>query len=138
MKTKTNLTTVISKARLATIAWIVLFTITAKENFAGTRDEMPVELKYIGTTNNQPVFLLNLHNNNAEAFEVTLRSSSGEVLYSERLSGKQLQRKYRLNTEEIDASGITVEVSSKSSNTKVVYAINRKTRVTEDVVVDRL
>lgn len=127
-----------NKTRTAAIAFMVVFTMASAPSFAVIKDETPVEFKYIGSSNNQPLFQLNLHNADEGQFVITLKTSSGDVLYSEKISGKQLVRKYRLSTDEFDASGITVEVSSVKSNTKVVYAVNRKTRTVEDVVINRL
>ncbi len=129
---------VMNKARRTAIILMVMFTIVTAQSFAKNNDGAPVEFKYIGTTNSQPVFQLNMHNADAGEFVITLKTSSGELLYTEKVSGKQIERKYRLNTDEIDASGITVEVSSAKDNTKIVYAVNRKTRTIEDVVINKL
>ncbi len=118
------------------IAIMVTFTLASAQSFAGNIGDNPVELKYVGNTNNQPVFLLNFNNSEADEFVVMLKDDAGYVLYSEKVEGKQISRKYRLNTEEVDGN-IFIEVSSKKSG-KTIYTVNRKSRVVEDVVVNKL
>jgi hypothetical protein len=130
--------TVMNKTRIVLVAFMLLFTVASSNSFAGTNDKGIVEFKYIGNTNNQPVFLLNLHNNDAGEFLITLKTQSGEVLYSEKVEGKQIARKYRLNTDEFDASAVNVEVVNRKDNSKVVYAVSIQTRVVNDVVVNKL
>lgn len=130
--------TVISRSKIIAIAFVLTFSLASVKNFAyGTnRIDNPVELKYIGNVNNQPQFLLNLNNDEADEFVITLKDLSGAVLYSEAIKGKQISRKYRLDTGEI--SEIRFEVSSKKSNIKTVYAISATSRVVEDIVVNKL
>ncbi|MEO6328076.1 MAG: hypothetical protein ABIO55_04055 [Ginsengibacter sp.] len=137
MKPVINIKTVINKAKLVATASVLVFTMASAQSQYNT-DEIPVEFKYIGTTYNQPVFQLNLHNSEADEFVITLRNSTGDVLYSEKVAGKEIIRKYRLDTGVIDASKITVEVNSIKNHNKSVYAVNRTTRVVEDVVVTKL
>jgi len=69
---------------------------------------------------------------------ITLKDHAGNVLYTETVSGKQILRKYRLDTDEIDANDIKVEVSDKKDNSKTVYTINRSRRVVDDVIINKL
>ena len=132
--------TFISRSKIIAIAFVFTFSLASVKNFAyGTNKiDNPVELKYIGNVNNQPQFLLNLNNNEADEFVITLKDLSGAVLYSEAVKGKQVSRKYRLDTGEIGVSEIRFEVTSKKSNIKTVYAISTTSRVVEDVVVNKL
>ena len=142
MKTVMNVNTVMNKTKMAAIVSMLIFSMATSPGFANTKentkDESPVEFKYIGSTNNQPVFLLNLHNSESDEFEITLRTTSGDLLYNEKISGKEIERRYRLDTDAIDAGGIKVEVISKKDNSKVVYAVNMTTRIVADVVVNKL
>ena len=111
---------------------MLTFSLASAESFANNKSDNPVELKYLGSVDNQPVFLLNLNNNDADEFVITLKDKSGNVLYSEEVKGKEISRKYRLNTDEA-ASEITFEVNRKKDKTKIVYAVTRSTHVVEDV-----
>ena len=126
-----------SRSKIIAIAFMLTFSVASVESFADNKSDNPVELKYLGNVDNQPVFLLSLHNNDADEFIVTLKDQSGNVLYSEEVKGKQISRKYRLNTDEV-ASEIRVEVSRKKDKSKIVYSVSRTTRVVEDVDINRL
>ena len=133
--------TFISRSKVIAIAFVLTFSLASEENFAHNTDnksDTPVELKYIGKENNQPLFQLNLNNNEADEFVIALKDLSGSVIYSEVVKGKQISRKYRLNTDEIGISDIRFEVSNKRSNTKTVYAVRTTSRVVEDVVINKL
>ncbi len=69
----------------------------SQATFAGVKTESPIEFKFIGKTNNQPVFLLNLNNNDAEEYFISIRDESNTVLYSEKLKATEVNfsRKYR-------------------------------------------
>ena len=125
-------------ALMVTFNFASAFTVAPAQNFASYGTRNPVEFKYIGSTNDQPVFQLNLNNSESAEFVITLKDFSGNVLYTETVSGKQILRKYRLDTDEIDANGIRVEVSNKKDNSKTVYTINRNRRIVEDVVINKL
>ena len=79
-----------------------------------------------------------LEDDEADEFVITLKDLSGGVIYSEKVKGKLISRKYRLNTDEIGISEIRFEVSSKRSNTKTVYSVSSTSRVVEDVVINKL
>lgn len=130
---------VMNKTKIAAIAFMVIFATASVNVFAAApKDENPTEFKYIGSTNNQPVFVLNMHNSANEEFVITLKSAYGDILYSEKVSGKEIERQYRLTTDEFDNDGITVEVTSKKNNTKVVYGAKKQSHVVEDVVISKL
>jgi len=133
--------TFISRSKIIAIAFALTFSLASEENFAhntNNKSDNPVELKYIGKVNNQPQFQLNLNNNETDEFVITLKDLSGGVLYSEVVKGKQISRKYRLNTDEIGVSEIRFEVRSKRNNTTFVYVVSSTSRVVEDVVISKL
>lgn len=125
-------------ALMVTFNFASAFTVSPAQSFASYHTGNPVEFKYIGSTNDQPVFQLNLNNNEPAEFVITLKDHAGNVLYTETVSGKQISRRYRLDTDEIDDNDVKVEVSNKKDNSKTVYTINRSRRVIDDVVINKL
>jgi len=110
--------------------------------FAGTKTGDPAELKFIGKIKNQPVFQLSLNNNAADEYYINIKDADYNVLYSEKIKGENLSRKYQLD---IDASelndpefGVRVEVTSVKTHKTEVYKISSKTSVTENIVVAKL
>jgi len=110
--------------------------------FAGIKTDNPPELKFIGKIKNQPVFQLNLNNNAADEYYINIKDANYNVLYSEKIKGENLSRKYQLD---IDASelndpgfGVRVEVTSVKTHKTQVYKISSQTSVTENIVVAKL
>ena len=133
--------TFISRSKIIAIAFVFTFSLASLENSAHgiyNKRDNAIELKYIGNENNQPLFQLDLNNDEADEFVITLKDLSGGVIYSEAVKGKLISRKYRLNTDEIGISEIRFEVSNKKSNTRTVYTVSSTSRVVEDVVINKL
>jgi hypothetical protein len=95
----------------------------------------PVELKFIGNINEQPVFQLNLNNVNDEDFVITVRDASNTILYTEKVKGKEISRKYRFNTDEVDMSGLSFQVTSRTTNKTAVYKVVNKTSFVQEISV---
>src|SRR5436189_4816140 len=64
-----------------------------------------VEIKYLGFLNKNPVFEIVFNNVQADNYFVTIRDEAGTTLYSEKISGKNISRRYRLDTEELIPQG---------------------------------
>ena len=63
-------------------------------------DPPVVEIKYLGFNDKNPVFEIIINNVQADNYFITIRDESGTALYSEKISGKNISRKYRIDTEE--------------------------------------
>lgn len=133
MKTVMNTFTRMSVVLIAVLTMSFAPTTGTPEKF-----ENPAELKYIGGSNNHPQFLLNLNNKETDEFTIIIRNTAKEILYKERVSGANISRKYQLNTEETNASGVTFEVVSKNNKNRVVYAVKETTRLVQDVSITEL
>jgi len=118
---------------------ILMFAILTM-SFAGNPENSknPAELTYLGTNDNHPRFQLNLNNTESDEFTVTIKNKSSEVLYKERIKGSNVSRKYQLNIEDTNASGITFEVVSKNNKSRVIYAVNETSRLVQDVSITEL
>ncbi len=68
-------------------------------------DPPVIELKYPGFLDKNPVFEIILNNVKADNYYITIRGESGTTLYSEKISGKNISRKYSIDTEEIIPEG---------------------------------
>ena len=87
-------------------------------------DPPGVEIRYVGFVSNNPVFEITTRNAVADNFIITIRDESGSLLYSEKISGKNLTRKYRIDTEEeIRKGGLRFEVRSVNSKKTQVYTV---------------
>ena len=121
---------------LALVAMMVMGTTTAALANGGSDD--PIELKFLGNYKSQPIFQLNLHNADAAEFTITVKDNNDVVLYSEKLKGAEISRKYRLNTDEIELSGVTFEVTNRKTNKTVTYTVNNSTRMVTEIEVAKM
>ena len=53
----------------------------------------------------------------------------------EKIKGTNLSRKYQFNLEDVDATGVTFEVVSKTTNSRVAYTVNSTSRLVQDVSI---
>jgi hypothetical protein len=112
------------KASILAIATLISFTANA-----GNGNENPVELKYIGNQNNQPVFQLNLTpQSSTESMSIIIKDDAGNTLFSDNVKGSVFSKKFLLNAEQTEDETIRVDVTTKSGNKQVTYLINTQTR----------
>ena len=106
----------------------------------GKKSDPPgVEIRYLGFVNKNPVFEITTSNVLTENFFVTIRDEAGTVLHSEKLSGKKLSRRYRIDTEEeIADGGLRFEVRSVKSKKTDVYIVGVSENITREMAVTRI
>ena len=121
------------------IALFVAFTLNFSTSAMANDDKnnSTIELKFIGTHQAQSIFQLNLTNVETEEFAITFRDSYGNVLYADKLKGKNLTQKFLLNTDEIGDGTVKVEVRSRKTNKTETFTINRSHRFVEETTVSR-
>jgi hypothetical protein len=114
--------------RNSAIALFTLFVLTFSVNAMANGGITPasvVEIKFIGNLQNQPVFQLSLLNKESDEFYISISDLQGNVLYSDRVKGINITKKFAINTDEIGDNTVRITVSSKSKNTKESYDISR-------------
>lgn len=110
--------------------------------FAGTKTDTPSSLKFVGKVNDRPVFQLNLNNSESEQYFIDIKDENNNVLYSEKVKGANLSRRYQLDVSDADLAsagfGVKVEVTSAKTHKTIVYKISSQTKVSENIVVAQL
>lgn len=99
---------------------------------------LPVQVQHIGYKNNSPVYQLSFTNAETEEFIITIRDNQYNVIYSEKLKGKNLTRKYQLVNEGEGVQSddtIQIEISSTKTNNTVKYKVNNNTELVNNVEV---
>src|SRR5262245_38107608 len=96
------------------------------------------ELRFIGNLENQPVFQLSLNGSEEDEYTITFRDENGNVLYSDKVKGSNISRKFMLKAEEVGDSNVSVVVRSKKTGKTEVYNINRSHSYVEETVVNKL
>jgi len=110
--------------------------------FAGTKKENPVEIKVDNKEKSQPVFLLKVNNKEAGEYIISIEDNIGNNIYSEKVNGVNLIRKYRftdadesLNTGDVD---LVFTVTSVKTGKKQVYKISASGKFVQTYSVAKL
>jgi hypothetical protein len=125
------------KLAIVALAFTLAFSTPSMANDGG-KDDHKTELKFIGNMENQPVFELNLANNEEDEYTVIFRDEYGNILYSEKFKGIGLSKKFLLKSEDLGDAALNVVVRSKKGNTTEVYAINRSHSYVEETQVSKV
>ncbi len=125
--------------RSIAIALATLFTmgLTLPALANDEKKPIPVELKFIGNIENKPVFQLTFSNPAETEFTVVVRDEFGNVLYKDVVKGEKISKRFLLNIEELGDAPIQFEITGKKTDRTVIYEVNKKARLVEDVVVSR-
>lgn len=100
------------------------------------KDTAPVEFRFVGSVQQQPVYQLDI--NGADDYYISFSDGFGTVLYAGSIrSGVQSQR-FMINAEEVGDEALTVTISSKKSNVSQVYTIKRSQSLVEENVIKRI
>jgi hypothetical protein len=114
----------------------------SNSTFANAKTGTPAELKYVGKINDQPVFQLSLNNDESGLYFINVKDENNNILYSEKVTGANLTRNYRLAIDDAELNepgfGVTFEVESATTHKKEVYKVSTQTKVTENIVVAKL
>jgi len=136
MKNVMNKNKTIIVALLAIISTVFSSPVSAKDKRA---DPPGVEVKYLGFVDNNPVFEIRTNNVEADNFFITIRDEEGNVLFSEKLSGKSLSRRYRIDTqEEITDGGLQFEVRSLNSKKTEIYIAGMNENITREMAINKI
>lgn len=122
--------------------FIVVFSLLLTPNFTEAKafeGNIPVQLKFIGNMNNQPLFQLTFSGTPSENdFVLSIKDDEGYVLYRENIKESNFSKKFLLNTDEIDDKTLLFEINNKKTNQTVVYQVNRHSRQIEEMLISKL
>lgn len=127
--------------RFIAIAFFTVFSIAASPavNAGDKHPSIPVEMKFAGFINNQPLFLLNFSGNaQQDEFTITINDEFGNSLYKENIKGEKFIMKFLLNTDEIEDDTLLFNVYSKKTKQSVSYEVNRNSHFVEEVVINKV
>jgi len=130
-----------STLAIALIVALTLNSVTALANDETKKDDKSIpglEFRYIGSKENQPVFLLNVENAEEDEYTITFRDKDGHVLYSDRLKGSNITKRFMLNTNEIGTNELRVEIRSKKNNLEQLYKIGTTQSLVTETVINKI
>ena len=127
------------KKMTVALATVLTMGFTSVAFASGDPVETKAELTFVGKSNRLPVFQLVLNNSIAGDYTVTVRDGEKAVLYSEKVKGVNILRRYKLDTEESSLiDGTTFEVTNRLTNETTVYKISSASYAFENVVIAKL
>lgn len=100
----------------------------------GTKDPVIV-LKAAGLEANQPVFVLEIANSLKELYFITITDQDKVVLYDEGTKDELINRRFRLNTEELNDAVLRVTVTARKNGKPSVFEIRLNTKTVREALV---
>lgn len=127
------------KAAVTIFTGVLVFFFNSRA-VAGTDEKNnQVELQYAGKSYEQPKFRLAINDDSNAEYVVTIKEATGEILFSEKLNGRQTNRTYQLDSDDAERIlGTTFEVTNKKTNVTSVYKVSNITRTEESMSVTKL
>lgn len=118
---------IIRNKRIIVIAFFTVFSVAASEAVANeVPKELPVELKYAGSINEQPLYKLTVAGNTElDEFTIIIRDENTNVLFSENIKAESFTKSFLLNTNEIGDDNLHFEIINKKTKKSLTYEINR-------------
>jgi len=125
--------------RILAIALATIFSVAFLSPAFAIDDKkaIPVDLKFIGNIENQPVFELAFTNADESEYTVIVRDEYNTVLYRDNVKGNAT-KKFMLNIEDLGNTGVQFEITGKKTDKTVIYEVNKKSRFIEDVVINKM
>ena len=110
--------------------------------FAGIKTGNPIELKFIGIKDSQPIFQLRLNNSENGLYLISIKDASQNVLFSEKVKGIDIVRTYRMDIDSDDSEspsfGLKFEVTNLDTHVTQEYKVSSETHVTNNIIVAKL
>jgi hypothetical protein len=127
--------------RISLIALFTLlsFSYAAAFSINDSITPLPVELKYAGHYNSQPLLQLNVTGSSLEnEFSISITDETGFVLYSVVVKGEKISKQFLLNKEDLGDAVLNFEISSRKTGKSVVYKVTPQARLDEQANVVKL
>ena len=86
--------------------------------FADTKKENPLEIRVDSNEKSQPIFQLKLNNKEAGQYVITIEDGNGNQIYSEKVSGTNVIKKYRFKDADENLSDGNMSVVFKVTSVK--------------------
>lgn len=123
-------------------AVMILMTVafTTFSAFAGkpvTEEPAGTQVKYIGSVNEQNVFEVSVNGAKEENYIITLKTATGETLYTERFSGKLYSKKFLLENE-LNFETLLVTVTSVKAKSTETFRVQHNVSTVSDMQISKV
>jgi hypothetical protein len=117
---------------------IAVFLTSVINAHANWSDTTPVDFRYIGKINDQPLFQLNIANNDNDEYTIKLFDEEGYIFYYYTTRSKNFSKIFQLEAYELPKGLLNVEVRSKKNNTVETFRVTTNSRVLQETTVSKL
>ena len=132
----------INKSKAIVIALMAIISASFSNPVLATEkknDNPGIEIKYLGVQQKNPVFEVIIKNIKEDNFIIKIRDEAGTVLYTEKLAGKNLSRKSRIDTEEeITEGSLRFEIISVSNKKSDMYIVGITESVSKEMAITKI
>ena len=97
-----------------------------------------VEIKYLGSVDNQPIFQVAFDNQKQENVQVSITDENGVELYGEKFREKRFSKKFKFEKLDTDPFKLRFTLTRDNEKLSQIFEVNTKVWTVQDVVVTRL
>jgi hypothetical protein len=114
---------------------VVILAITALHTTITAQTTTP-QLKRVSSVNNQPVFELQLNNNESDIIYVIIKDLAGAILHRERITEKKAVRNYALDSDAFSVASILIfDIQSVKNKTTTLFEVKNNNKTVNDIEV---
>lgn len=131
----------IKKVKIITTGAILVFLLGfTSPVFSTDTTGSPIELKFTGKFDQGARFQLKMNNAESDVFLIQLKDIGGNIIHSEKLSGKNVLRNYKvvIDPEFYQEFKVTFEITSKLTKETLIYNVSNTMKATNDVIIAKL
>ena len=97
-----------------------------------------VEIRYLGSVDNQPIFQVAFDNEKQENVHVSITDENGIELFGGKFKEKRFSKKFRFEKLDTDPFKLKFTLTSENEKLSQVFEVNTKVWTVQDVVVTKL
>jgi hypothetical protein len=105
---------------------------------AQAADTTPVEFRYVGKLNDQPLFQLNISNPDNDTYTIKVFDEDGYIFYYNSVKSKLFSKKFQLQADDLPKGWFNVEIRSKNKNAVEVFRVTRISRFVQETSITKL
>ena len=114
----------------------------AQVQVASGNNSAPIQFKLIGKVEKQPLFQLNVSNDEKTSYYITIKDGDDDILYTERIIGTVMSRKYLLDIDESDLNDphfrLRIEISGTYHRQAAVFNVTKSIKMIEDILIAKI
>jgi hypothetical protein len=111
--------------------------VTLNNAYANGRDTTPVDFKYIGVLDNQPLFQLNIANPGGDVYTIKVFDEEGYIFYYYTTRSQNFSKIFQLQADDLPKGVLNVEIRSKKNNTIESFRVSRNSRLVQETSVSK-